>query len=427
MEHLSAPPPAFTGYQKFLIAVLALLQFTVILDFMVLSPLGDALMKSLQIAPARFSLVVSAYAFSAGAAGLLTAGFADRFDRKKLLLFFYAGFTLGTLGCGLATSYPLLLAARVVAGLFGGVIGSISLAIIADEFAVHQRGRVMGVVQMAFAASQVLGIPLSLYLANRWDWHAPFLLIVGLALVIGAAVWLRMRPVDGHLRLQTGTNAFAHLWHTVSTPSYQTGFLAIAFLAVGGFLLMPFGSAFLINNVHIPPAQLPLIYLCTGCASLLIMPVIGRLSDRFSKFHLFTAGSVLALITVLIYTHIGPTPLWQVVALNVVMFMGIMSRMVPATALNTSVPEPQDRGAYMSVTASLQQVSGGLAAVGAGLVVTQATSHSPLVHYNWLGYMACVVFVGCMLLVYRVSRLVDRKQAAAGPVPAPAPVAALAE
>ncbi|RTQ48179.1 MFS transporter [Hymenobacter gummosus] len=422
----TAPPPTFSGYQKFLVAILALLQFTVILDFMVLSPLGDALMKALSIPPARFSFVVSAYAFSAGAAGLLTAGFADRFDRKKLLLFFYAGFILGTLGCGLAGTYPLLLVARVVAGLFGGVIGSISLAIVADEFAVHQRGRVMGVVQMAFAASQVMGIPISLYLANRWDWHAPFLLIVALSLLICLAILLRMRPVDKHLGLQSDTNAFAHLWHTVSKPDYQTGFMAMIFLAVGGFLLMPFGSAFLINNVRIAPEQLPLIYLCTGFASLLVMPLIGRLSDRFSKFALFTVGSGIAIATVLIYTNIGPSPLWLVITLNVIMFMGIMSRMVPATALNTSVPAPKDRGAYMSVTSSLQQVSGGVAAVGAGMVITQADSHSPLLHYNVLGYVATAVFVLCLLLVYRVSRLVARRQPATPTAPAP-PVAALAE
>ncbi|GAB3834614.1 MFS transporter [Hymenobacter jeollabukensis] len=358
MEETTSAAPGFSGYQKFLVAILALLQFTIILDFMVLSPLGDALMKALTIRPSQFSFVVSAYAFSAGASGLLTAGFADRFDRKKLLLFFYAGFILGTLGCGLATTYPLLLAARVVAGLFGGVIGSISLAIIADEFALHQRGRVMGVVQMAFAGSQVLGIPLALYLANHWDWHAPFLLIVGLALLIGAAVWLRMRPVDAHLRLQTGRpDAFGHLWRTVSNPTYQTGFAATAFLAIGGFMLMPFGSAFLINNVGISPAQLPLLYLLTGCSSLVVMPLVGRLSDRVSKFWLFAGGSGLAMVVILIYTSLGPAPFWEVVLLNVVMFMGITSRMVPATALNTSIPELKDRGAYMSITASLQQVA----------------------------------------------------------------------
>jgi len=167
-------PDTFTGYQNFIVTILAIVQFTVILDFMVLSPLGAILLKELSITTAQFALVVSAYAFSAGAAGLLAAGFADKFDRKKLLLFFYGGFIFGTLLCGLAPNYHFLLIARIVTGIFGGVMSSISYAIITDLFAIQVRGRVMGFVQMAFASSQVIGIPLGLFLANMFNWHAPF-------------------------------------------------------------------------------------------------------------------------------------------------------------------------------------------------------------------------------------------------------------
>ena len=401
--------PAFTPYQKFLIAILALLQFTVILDFMVLSPLGDILMKALDMTPSGFGLVVSSYAFSAGASGILAAGFADKFDRKKLLLFFYAGFIVGTFFCAMANSFWMLLAARIVTGLFGGVIGSISMAIIADLFATNQRGRVMGFVQMAFAASQVLGIPIGLYIANLWGWHAAFLMIVLLATLIGVAISLKMQPVTRHLALQSTNNAFQHLWLTLSNKSYQTGFLAIAFLSVGGFMLMPFGSAYLINNIQLTQKELPLVFLFTGISSIIIMPIVGRLSDRINKFWLFTAGSVLAIVMVLIYTSIPPIPLWEVVVINVIMFMGIMSRMIPATTLNTSLPDMKDRGAYMSITSSLQQMAGGLAAVGAGLIVTQADRTSPLANYNVLGYVVSVAFIGCIFFVYRINVLVDKK------------------
>ena len=405
----SQSTPAFTPYQKFLIAILALLQFTVILDFMVLSPLGDILMKALDMTPSGFGLVVSSYAFSAGASGILAAGFADKFDRKKLLLFFYAGFIVGTFFCAMANSFWMLLAARIVTGLFGGVIGSISMAIIADLFATNQRGRVMGFVQMAFAASQVLGIPIGLYIANLWGWHAAFLMIVLLATLIGVAISLKMQPVTRHLALQSTNNAFQHLWLTLSNKSYQTGFLAIAFLSVGGFMLMPFGSAYLINNIQLTQKELPLVFLFTGISSIIIMPIVGRLSDRINKFWLFTAGSVLAIVMVLIYTSIPPIPLWEVVVINVIMFMGIMSRMIPATTLNTSLPDMKDRGAYMSITSSLQQMAGGLAAVGAGLIVTQADRTSPLANYNVLGYVVSVAFIGCIFFVYRINVLVDKK------------------
>lgn len=412
------------GYQRLLVGLLALLQFTIMLDFMVLAPLSDVLMKSLHIAPAQFSLVVSAYAFSAGLSGLLAAGFADRFDRKRLLLFFYAGFIAGTLGCALADRYALLLLARVVTGLFGGVIGSVVLAIVTDAFGAQQRGRVMGLVQLTFAASQVLGIPLSLWLSNRWGWHAPFALLVGLSLLVGGGVLAWLQPVTGHLALQVRQNALQHLGHTLRRPAYQTGLLATLLLPVGGGLLAPFGSAFLIHNVQLAPAQLPLVYLCTGLSSLVVIPLVGRLSDRVSRFALFAAGSGLAIGAVLVYTHLGPAPLWQAVGLNVVLFVGIMSRIVPAMALTTSLPDLADRGAYLSMTAAMQQLGGGLAAVAAGWLVTQATPGSPLRHFPLLGYVAAAAFVLGVLLVRRVSRLVAH-QPPASPAGAATEVAVL--
>jgi len=208
----------FSRYQSLLIALLALAQFTIIVDFVIMSPLGAILMPALNISAGQFGVAVSAYAFSAGISGVLAAGFADRFDRKRFLLFFYVGFTLGTLLCALAPNCHLLLLGRVVTGLFGGVIGSVVLAIVTDLFALHLRGRVMGFVQTAFAASQVLGIPAGLFLANHWSWHTAFGAIVVLSIATMAAILLVMRPVDGHLRLKQDHNAFRHLIATVGQP-----------------------------------------------------------------------------------------------------------------------------------------------------------------------------------------------------------------
>src|SRR5258705_6052391 len=211
----------FTGYQVLVIILLGLTQFTVVLDFMVMSPLGDMLMKSMSLTTRQFGFAVSGYAFSAGFSGLLTAGFADRFDRKKLLLFFYVGFIAGTLFCGLATSYPMLIAARILTGLFGGVIGSISMAIMADLFPLEQRGRAMGFIQMGFGASQVLGIPIGLYIANHWGWQSPFLMIGGLATIIWLIVMLKLHPVTKHLEMKTEKTAITHLWHTLKQRHYR--------------------------------------------------------------------------------------------------------------------------------------------------------------------------------------------------------------
>src|SRR6187401_1558139 len=211
MQTNDAEKEKFTPYQVVAIILLTLTQFTVVLDFMVMSPLGDMLMKSMSLTTSQFGFAVSGYAISAGISGLLTAGFADRFDRKKLLLFFYIGFIAGTLFCGLATTYFMLLAARIITGLFGGVIGSISMAIMADLFPLHQRGRAMGFMQMGFGASQVLGIPISLYIANHWGWQSPFIMIVGLSALIWLIVLLKLHPITKHLELKTEKTAIKHL------------------------------------------------------------------------------------------------------------------------------------------------------------------------------------------------------------------------
>lgn len=399
----------FTGYQKFAIFILALTTFTVVLDFMVMSPLGDILMKSMNLKPAHFGFAVSAYALSAGISGLLTAGFADRYDRKKLLLFFYTGFIAGTLLCGIANTYPLLLGARIITGLFGGVIGSISMAIIADLFDLQHRGRVMGFMQMGFGASQVLGIPIGLYLANVWGWHAPFLWVAVMAIVIAISIAVRMHPLTKHLAVQQDKSALKHLLHTIAKKDYRVGFTATALMSIGGFMMMPFGSAFAINNLRITQQQLPLLFMVAGISTLVVMPQIGKLSDRIDKFKIFTIASAWMIVMVLIYTNLTATPFLTVVIFNVLMMAGIMSRMIPSSALITAIPVMQDRGAFMSINASLQQIAGGIAAAFAGMIVTQKDKFSPLEHYNTLGYIIVCITMVSVYLLSRVSALVKRK------------------
>jgi predicted MFS family arabinose efflux permease len=408
MQQKQAPVP-FTPYQKFAIFILAITQFTVILDFMVMSPMGDILMKSLNLKPAQFGMSVSAYAFSAGFSGLLTAGFADKFDRKKLLLFFYFGFITGTFLCGLANSYIFLIGARIVTGLFGGVIGSISLAIIADLFDIQHRGRVMGFVQMGFSASQVLGIPIGLYLANIWGWHAPFLWVAAMALIIAFLIASRLKPLTKHLLVQKNTSAINHLIHTVSKKDYRVGFTATALLSIGGFMLMPFGSAFAINNLKVTQHQLPIMFMVSGLSTLIIMPLVGKLSDRIDKFTIFAIASGWTIIMVLIYTHLSVTPFFLVIILNILMMAGVMSRMIPSTALITGVPVMQDRGAFMSINSSIQQIAGGIAAAFAGMIVIQKTKFSPLEHYDTLGYIIVCISSISVFLIYRVSAMVKKK------------------
>jgi predicted MFS family arabinose efflux permease len=398
----------FTRYEVLVVVVLTLLQFTIILDFMVLSPLGAQLMDELDITTSQFGWVVSAYAFSAGASGLMTAGFADKFDRRKLLIFFYSGFILGTLFCALAPDYNFLLIARIVTGIFGGVIGSVSFAIITDVFRMEVRGRVMGFVQMAFASSQVMGIPIGLYLANNLGWHSPFFMIVGLSVIIGILIIVYLKPIDAHLKLQSERSAFQHLGKTISHTPYLRAFAATTLLATGGFMLMPFGSAFGVHNLGISLDKLPMLYMITGICSMIAGPVVGKLSDVIGKYRMFVVGSILGIIMVLIYCNLGVTPFWMIVVLNVLLFIGISSRMISSSALMTAVPDPKDRGAFMSVNSSVQQISGGVASAIAGLIVVQ-TESGVLEHYDMLGYVVVGAMVITVAMMYMINQQVKHK------------------
>lgn len=399
---------AFSKYQVIAIVILALTQFSVVLDFMVMSPLGDLIMKNMKIAPSEFGIVVSCYAFSAGISGFFTATIADKYDRKKLLLIFYSGFIVGTLLCGLATNYWFLVSARIVTGIFGGVIGSISLAIVADIFELNQRGRVMGFLQMGFGISQILGIPISLFLATKWNWQAPFYLIVGLALVIFTLSFFALKPIVGHLSLQRD-NPIKHMWKTISNRNYRIGFLATAFMSLGGYLMMPWGSSFSVNNVGIAQSDLPLMFMIIGLSTISIMPIIGKLSDRFNKYSIFVASSIMMIISVVVYTNLGHVSFTVLVVVNMVMMAGIMARMIPSQALTTSVPEPKDRGAFMSINSSLQQMAGGIAALVGGAIVQQKNEFSPLEYFDTLGYVVIVVISLNIFFTYRVYNFVKKR------------------
>jgi predicted MFS family arabinose efflux permease len=396
---------AFSAYQKFVVGLLAFLQFSIVLDFVIIAPLGAIIMPDLDIGPQRFGEIVSVYAFSAAISGFLAAGFADRFDRKRFLLFFYCGFIAGTALCALAPNYPLLLLARIVTGLFGGVIGSIVLAIATDLFPLAMRGRVMGVVQTAFSASQVLGIPIGLYIANHWNWHATFLAIILVTIPVGLVIAFYMRPVTGHLALKQNESPLRHLTGTVLVPRYVLAFATTALLVTGGYMLLPFASVYTVNNLGIALTDLPTLYLVSGMFTIFTGPLIGRASDAFGKFRTFIFGCAMSIVMVLVYTHLPRVPLAAVIAVNVLLFVGIFSRMIPSQALMSAIPEASKRGSFNAVSASVQQVSGGIASIIAGIVVAQSPA-GDLQRFDVLGYVVVATTLLSLGLMYVIQRAV---------------------
>jgi predicted MFS family arabinose efflux permease len=301
-----------------------------------------------------------------------------------------------------------LVFSRIITGIFGGVISSISLAIVADLFDFNQRGRVMGFIQMGFGISQIVGIPISLYLASYWNWQAPFYMIVFLATIIFLAAIFVLKPVNDHLSLQRD-NPLKHMWKTISNRNYRIGFLATAFMSLGGYLMMPWGSAFAVNNVGLEQADLPLMFMIVGLITFAIMPVVGVLSDRFNKFKMFALASVLMVISIVIYSRLDQTTFWILVIVNGLMMMGIMARMIPSQALTASLPESKDRGAFMSINSSLQQLAGGVAAMIGGLIIIQKNETSPLERFDQLGNLVIVIIVVNIFLTYRVYKYISSR------------------
>ncbi|MCG6139186.1 MFS transporter [Leptospira mtsangambouensis] len=398
----------FSAYHVFVVGLLAFLQFTVVLDFMILSPLGVLVMEKLQISTQQFGFVVSAYAFSAGISGIIAAGFADRFDRKKLLLFFYIGFVVATFLCGIATNYILLFGARILTGIFAGVLSSISFAIVADLFPLQVRGRVMGFIMTAFAASQVFGLPIGIYISNLWGWQSPFLMIAGISGIVGFVIFSFLKPLTTHLDHKTDLHAFHHLVKTLTQTKYLPAFLATTLLATGGFMLMPFGSAFSVHNLGVKLEDLPLVYMVTGVVSMLGGPLMGRLSDAIGKYNMFVIASILAAGIIIYYTKMEVTPLPIVIFVNSILFVFVAARMISANALTSAVPELHDRGAFMAISSSIQQISGGIAASVAGLIVIQ-TSSGYMERYDILGYVVATAIVLTVILMYNVNQIVLKK------------------
>jgi predicted MFS family arabinose efflux permease len=399
----------FTSYQILLIGIFSFMLFTIVVDYMTLPALSAILLPELQITTKQFGFLVSVYAFSAGASGFLATGFADRFDRKKLLLVYYSGFLLGMVLCAVANSLLALLIARAITGIFGGVVASICFAIVADVFEIDQRGRVMGYVQMAFAASHIAGLPLALYLATNFHWHLTYWVFFILGLIIMGIIFLKVNAINEHLHIEKKENILTHSLNIVGKSEYWTVFSNNVLLVLGDVMFMTFYAAYSTNNLGLSLDDLPLLFAIGGMATIVFSPIMGRLSDKYGKLKVFTIGTSLAITMIAIFSYLGSAPLWLIVILHTLLFIGINARMIASTALATVVPKQQDRGAFMALDSSFQQIAGGVGATAAGLIVYQL-SDGMIEGYPTLALVVISMMLGTIGLMYTINRIVGRKK-----------------
>jgi MFS transporter, DHA1 family, inner membrane transport protein len=386
----------FTGAELVLLLVLAAVQFTHVLDFMIVLPLGPIFQEKMGLTPQQFGFLVAAYGFSAGASGLTAAWFLDRFDRKRILLFLYAGFTVGTVLCAVAPGFVTLVVARAVAGAFGGIAGANVLAIVGDAFAEERRGRAMGVVMSAFSCAQIAGLPAGLWLANLLGWRAPFAILGGLSgAVLLLAMWV-LPPLRGHLA--HGRPRPAGTWAVLCHPAHVRAYALMAVLVLSTSMIFPYLVDYLEFNVHRTHAEVPWVYVCGGLASLVTLNVIGKLADRFGKLPVFRVLAVCAVLPTLLVTNLPPVSLVAALAASTLFMVVTSGRMVPAMALITSCVVPRYRGSFLSLNASVQQFAMGLAALLAGAILGQAGESAPLTGFTTVGILGAAIMLVSVVL-----------------------------
>ena len=391
---------AVASRERAVLLTLATVQFTSIVDFMVIMPLGPQLMRTLGISPAQFGLIVSSYTISAGIAGVVASTLVDRFGRKSTFLSLYVGFLIGTLFCGLASTYPILLAARVVTGAFGGVLGGMAMAIIGDVFPDERRGRATGVLMSAFSLASVFGVPFGLFLGTKYDWHAPFLMLVVVGLPVLLSGLRSLPPLRDHLA-KGHTNTWATLVETYTRPNHLRAFALITALMIGTFLVVPFISPYFVSNVGLTEAQLPWIYVGGGVCSLISSPLVGRWADKSGKLRVFRIIGPLSAFVMLGITLLGHVGLTLAV-LSVSLLMVFNSgRMIAAMAMINGSVEPRLRGGFMSAYSSVQHVAAGVGSFLAGLIIVEGPDKT-LRNYAVVGLIG---FVATLLSVWLAGRI----------------------
>lgn len=400
-----------TRPERIILVLLASLNFTHILDFMIMMPLGNYLIERFGITAMEFSILVGAYSISAFFSGLAIAMFIDKYDRKKSLLFAYAGFVIGTIACGIAPSYAMLLAARIVAGLFGGVIGAQVLSIVADMFSYERRGRAMGAVMGGFAAASILGVPVSLYLTNIFhkDWHVPFILIGALGILFIPLIIRFIPRMTDHIKPASKKSLFDALISVCLIPAQRSALIFSGLLMMGHFLIIPFINPYLEYNMGFSKDLTPIIYLVGGVASMLAALYLGKVADKRGKLSVFSVSVFLSLFMVLIITKMPNVPFTVVLLFFAVWFVVATGRIVTAQAMISEVVTPAQRGSFMSVNGSVQQLGSGLAALCAGAIV-HTDKTGKIYNYNWVGYFSILVLVMSLLFGRAIFKKMDSNE-----------------
>lgn len=386
-----------------MLLILAGIQFTHILDFMIMMPLGPQLTQAFAITDAKFGLLVSAYTFAAGASGLLASLYIDRFERRRLLLVLYFLFAVATLACGLAPTYESLMVARIAAGLFGGILSAMVQTIVADVIPFERRGKAMGVIMTSFSVSTVMGVPLGLFVAAKSDWHTPFFGIAAISFLLIVAAWNVIPSLKGHLHARGETGPLQGIVEVLRDPNHLMAFCFSFCLIFAGFSIIPYITIYLQTNAALSPSEIPLIYLAGGTATLFSAQIIGKLSDKLGKLKMLQIIAGIAMVPMVLMTLTESMGIVSILIITTCFFVFVSGRMIPGMAMVSAAGNPKNRGTFMTLNSSMQSAAMGLAALVGGHLITR--SPEGLIENYWLCSVIAVVFNIIALLIARQIRM----------------------
>lgn len=388
--------------EKLLLWTLAAINFTHIVDFMILMPLGPQLMRIFEISPREFGLLVSSYTFAAGFSSFLGAFVLDKYDRRSITLWVFTGFLLATLACALSPNYSILLVSRIIAGLFGGLTSALILAIIGDVIPDSRRGRAMGLVMAAFSVASVFGVPFGLFIASISNWHAPFFFLAGMSVLILWMIYKFLPSITAHLAHRVNKPTPIQVVRRVTgNPNQMRAITLTIMMMLGQFTIIPFISPYMVANVGFTDIELTYIYMAGGLFTIFTSPWVGKMTDLHGKTKVFTIFMALNLIPIGVITHLGQTPIPYVLLITTMFFVTSNGRMVPAMALVTGTAKPENRGSFLSFNSAVQQLSAGLASFIAGLILAEGMN-GELLNYNIVGYIAIFLSLLCIPLAKRI-------------------------
>jgi predicted MFS family arabinose efflux permease len=387
--------------ERIYVLILAAIQIAHILDFVIMMPLGPQFMRVFNISPAQFSTLVAAYTFSAGIVGFFGALYADHFDRKKFLLFNFTGFIIGTYMCAIAPNFAALLSARIIAGAFGGVLNACVLSLVSDLIPFQRRGAAMGVVMSAFSISSVAGVPIGLWIANAFDWHAAFYFICILSSIFWVASLIYLPSVRVRAEPQSFKENLRNFGGIIRQWNYLQSFLLTSVLGFGVFMIVPFIAPYMVKNVGLLESELPLIYLVGGTFTIISARLIGKLCDRVGSFNVFRVVAIISVFPIFMLTNLPPSPLWLSLIVTTLFTMFGSGRFIPAMTLVSAVVRPKDRGTFMSLENSARQFSAGAASQIAGIIIG-STAAGQLTNYNWVGFVGIITSLSAIFIAYRI-------------------------